>query len=142
MVSARIIHSIIEMIFLVYNNTNNVYVNVKEGQKRVESILKYAIADPMVMHTIGWTRFGDLTRIILLANICIKVSEDLFNKLKYDPMAGRHLPRVQDAPEITPINPDGFVKIIEDFLGKMLPNESKKLHLDMIEGKYTISHFL
>ena len=96
--------------------------------------MQYAVADPMVMHTIGWNRFGDLTRIILLANICIKVSEDLFNKLTFDPIAGRHLPRGQNVPEIAPISPDAFIKAMEDFHGKMLPLDSKKLHLDMIEG--------
>ena len=95
----------------------------------------------MVMHAIQWGRFGDLTRIILLANICIKISEDLFNKLKYDPLAMRHLPRASMTPEISPINPDTFVEIMEKFQNKMLSINSKKLHLDMIEGKITLEFF-
>ena len=97
-------------------------------------ILQAAADDPMVMHAIGWNRFGDLARIILLANICIKISEDLFKKLKFDPLAMRQMPRVFTPLEVTPIDPDAFIKVMENFQGKMLSADAKKLHLDMIEG--------
>ena len=123
------------------NDANSVYMNVAEGQKRIDSILNFTAADPMVMHAIGWNRFGNLTRIVLLANICIQVSEDLFNKLKFDPLAMRQLPRAHITPGIAPIDPDAFIKVLETFQGKMLSNDSKKLHLDMIEGKFKMKSY-
>lgn len=107
---------------------------IVEGQKRVESILQFAAEDARVMFTTNWMKFCDMSRVILLANICTFVSEDIYRKLRFDPMAGRHLPARLFAPEISPMRPEPFMKCFESFHAKMLSVNSKKLHLDMVEG--------
>ena len=109
------------------------YFNVCEGQKRVESILNFTLEDPTVMHVINWTRFCDLARVVLLANNCLHLSEEIYNKLTAEG-AFNLAPNIQFRPEIKPSRPDIFMRAVENFHEKMLSIETKKLHLDMIEG--------
>ena len=122
---------------LDFNNANSMYVNVCEGQKRVESILNFTLEDPNVMHVINWARFCDLTRVVLLANNCLHLSEELFNKLTADG-AFNLGPNIYFRPEIMPTNPEVFMRAVENFHEKILSMETKKLHLDMIEGNLTV----
>ena len=99
----------------------------------MESILNFAVEDPTVMHIIDWARFCDLARVILLANKCLQLSGDLYTGLTEEG-AFNTSPLPQFNPEITPMRPEVFIKAFEDFHGKMLSIDTKKLHLDMIEG--------
>lgn len=111
------------------------HLSVCEGQKRVESILNFTMEDPTVMHVINWTRFCDLTRVVLLANICLHMSEELYNKLTADGTFNLS-PDVYFRPEIMPSCPVVFMRAVESFHEKMLSIETKKLHLNMIEGNF------
>ena len=108
-----------------------------EGQKRVDSILQFAVEDALVMFTIDWLKFCDLARIVLLASICTAVSEDVYRKLRTNTLTGRHLATRLFAPEVSPMRPDAFMICFESFHAKILSIESKKLHLDMIEGRFS-----
>ena len=79
------------------------YFNVCESQKRVESILNFTLEDPTVMHVINWIRFCDLIRVVLLANNCLHMSEDLYNKLTADG-AFNTVPNINFQPENQPKN--------------------------------------
>ena len=86
------------------------------------------------MHVINWSRFCDLARGILLANKGLQLSEDLFDKLTSEG-AFNPSPNIQFRPEIAPSRPEVFIRAFESFHGKMISIDTKKLHLDMIEGK-------
>ena len=63
----------------------------------------------------------------------------MFRKLQHDPLANLHIGfnRIfrHIAPELAPMRLETFLNNFENFHGKLLTNDAKKLHLNMIEGK-------